>query len=259
MSPGKNITCAKAAFGLLFLLTLLPAHAILPRRKPQLEDFDKRARAAEAQVPADKQEGLRHLKELAPNSKVDWDPVLGTPHWIRAQAGFLTGKAGSGKGISKAVDDQIPINDPDRTLKGFLNEHKRLFGHDASALAGTRKTREFVAEHNGLRTVVFQQEFEKIRVYEALLVAHTTKDGELVSVSSHFLSDLATAARKGMPQRNAAKSISPESAVAFAARAAGEEFSADQVQTGKTPAQGNEKHFSAPGLKGDTTASLVWL
>src|SRR4051812_36854998 len=98
MSPGKKIAFVGASLGLLLLLTLRPAHGILPRGKPQLEDFDKRARTAEAEVPAAKQEGLRHLNEMAPNSKVDWDPVLGTPHWVRAEAGFLTGKAGSGKG-----------------------------------------------------------------------------------------------------------------------------------------------------------------
>src|SRR3954453_10898359 len=103
MSPGKNIACVRAALGVLLLLTLVPAHGILPRRKPQLEDFDKRTRAAEAQLPDAKKEGLRHLNEMVPNSKVDWDPVLGTPHWVRAEAGFLTGKAGSGKGISKPV------------------------------------------------------------------------------------------------------------------------------------------------------------
>src|SRR5205809_4370559 len=120
MSARKHIKFCRAAMGLLVLAGLLPVHGIPPRSRPRLEDFDKRARIADKQLPESKREGLQHLKELAPNAQVDWDPVLGTPHWVRAERGFLTDKGGSGKAVPKAVADRLPLTDPDRALKGFL-------------------------------------------------------------------------------------------------------------------------------------------
>src|ERR1044072_2319479 len=119
MSVIGNMTLCWRWIGLLLLTAVLPAHGVLPPGKPQLEDFDKRARVAEQQAPQAKKEALRRLQELAPNARVDWDPILGTPHWVRAQTGFLTDKGGSGKAVSKAAADQIPMADPDRTLKAF--------------------------------------------------------------------------------------------------------------------------------------------
>src|SRR4051812_9735629 len=237
MSTKHTSGRSRAWIGVLLLCAILPARGILPQQKARLEDFDKRARVAEERLPNEKKEAARRLKDMAPNTRVDWDAIMGTPHWVRAEGGFLTDKGGSGKAVSKATAARIPMGDPDRALKAFLNEHKGLFGHDASALGGTRKTREFVADRTGLRTVVFQQEFEKIPVFEALLIAHTTREGELVSVSSHFLPDLVAAARQGMPQRNAAKLMAPEKAVALAALTLGEDLTEEQVKPSKIAAQ----------------------
>src|SRR5215213_7934248 len=152
MQSFKKMAVDRACIVLLLLLALIPAWGVLPVKKRQLEDFDKRSHLAEKRLPESKKEASRRLMQMAPDMQVDWDPVLGTPHWVRNEKGFLTEKGGVGKAVSKAVADQIPVADPDRSLKAFLNEHKALFGHSASALTGARKKREFVGPNNGLRT-----------------------------------------------------------------------------------------------------------
>jgi Zn-dependent metalloprotease len=78
-----------------------------------------------------------------------------------------------------------------------VNEHRDLFGHDGSALERAVVKRDYVTEHNGMRTTVWQQEHEGIEVFEAVFLAHTTKDGELVNVTSQFVPDEARAAANG--------------------------------------------------------------
>ena len=121
----------------------------------------------------------------------------------------LTG-TNDGKGaVSPAAFAKISVTDAYRPVKAFLEEHKLLFGYGAEILASSRVTRDYVTPHNGLRTVVWEQQVDGIPVFEGVLAAHTTKKGELAVVSSHFLADPKAAAAIGTPHGCAYRSLLP--------------------------------------------------
>ena len=243
-----NVRPLVVIFFLLFWTPL--AFAFLPPADPQLPNMDKRARAK----PTGKEAGLAHLKSLLPAATVDFDDVLATPHFISVRGGFLT--AGS------AAAGVLP-GDPHGVTKKFLEEHKQLFGHGAEVLTNARVKRDWTDAHNGLHTVVWEQQVDGIAVFEGTLISHTTKKGELVNLSSHFLAAPAQAADTGTTNRMAAQklpAITAERAIAIAAQDAGETLATENI-TRKNLDSDVEKHatFHAPTLKGDTTTHLVWL
>jgi hypothetical protein len=119
-----------------------------------------------------------------PALTIDFDPITGAPKNISAPGEFLSGKQGVGKTVSATAAAGISEDDPYRATKAFLVEHKPLFGHGPEALGQARLKREFVTAHNGLRTVIWEQEINGIPVFEAVLISHTTREGELVRLGS---------------------------------------------------------------------------
>ena len=170
-----------------------------PKRAP-LPNFDQRAAPAAAaeSASAEQKAAAEHLRGLVPQVKVDFDPVTGAAKRVAATDGFLTGVNGAGKGVSASVASKQVAGDPYGPTKAFLQEHSGLFGHGAEALGAARVAREYVTPHNGLRTVVWEQQAQGISVFEGVLISHTTKRGELVTISSQFLPDAAGAAGGGL-------------------------------------------------------------
>src|SRR6202040_2177012 len=130
------------------------------------------------------------------------------------------------------------------------------FGHGAEVLHDAVVKRQFVAAHNGLRTVIWQQQVDQIPVFEALLTAHTTKNAELVSVASHFLPDPEAARDAGRADgrdRDLTPTITARQAGALAAQNIGETLTAGQVTAVGTPAPAPDQHqqFKASPLKGE--------
>lgn len=245
------------------LVWLPQARAILPPERPPLPNYDKRPTAAST-AKSEQNAAAKALQGSVPGAKVDFDAVTGAPAWVRNETGFLTGPGGKGGGISAASLAARPADDPHRVLKAFLTEHAKLFGHGAEALAAARVKREFPTAHNGLKTVVWEQQVDDIPLFQGLLIAHTTKQGELVSVSSGFLPDPVAAADRGTPKRvalQASPAVAAAQAVALAAQDIGEVLTREQVSAVEAEAQGptRQQHFRAPGLNGETTAQLVWL
>ncbi|MFZ2644495.1 MAG: M36 family metallopeptidase, partial [Verrucomicrobiia bacterium] len=145
-----------------------------------------------------------------------------------------------------------------------MNEHSALFGHGAEVLANVRVKRDYVTPHNGMNTVVWQQELDGIAVFDGVLMAHTTQRGELVNVSSQFLADPAKAADKGSANRLTAQQapkVSAAQAVVAAANSIGETTTEKEVTaTGQAPIGAEKRqHHTARGLLGETDAKLVWL
>jgi Zn-dependent metalloprotease len=130
----------------------------------------------------------------------------------------------------------VDANDPHRVIKAFLNEHSALFGHDSSILVSAKVERDYVTEYNGLHTTIWQQTLDDIPVFEALLTGHVTRDGELVSISSHLVPVAATAADAGTPGRRslqASPTISAAKAISISAPNVGVEV----AENGLIPAQ----------------------
>src|SRR5262245_35022955 len=194
---------ARVRFVVLCLTGLPTALAVMPSHRSELPDFDRRPSGAAPAVAAGPahRAAVAKLKANVPDARVELDDIVGSPRWVTAPHGFLTGRDGAGLGVSAAVARAVPAGDRHRAVKAFLNEHSALFGHNASALNDARITREYVTPHNGLRSVVWQQELDGLPVFEGLLIGHTTKNGELVSLSSRFVVDLGPAADRGTPNR----------------------------------------------------------
>jgi uncharacterized repeat protein (TIGR01451 family) len=202
---------------------------------------------------------MSELKSQLPSAAVDFDELLGTPKFARSQDGFLTGPGGEGRAVTAKSLRAVATSDPDRAVKAFLNEHSSLYGHGAEALDAAKITRTDISARNGLRTVVWQQQLDGIPVFESVLIGNTTKRGELVSLSSQFLPNLAGLADAGTPTRAqvlAAPPISATDAILKAAADLEETWNAGQVQaTGQTAGDGYSV-FTTPSK---AYARLVWL
>jgi uncharacterized repeat protein (TIGR01451 family) len=232
-------------------------HAFQKPKHAELPDFDRRSVLAPIQVPEERLAATARLKARLPHLHVDYDPILGTPRAIVARDGFLTGPKGQGRGASRdAKVAAMAERDPLHSVRSLLNEHKAMFGHGEEALAHARIKRQHTAKHNGLRSYSWQQEFQGITIYDAVLSAHVTKEGELVSLSSQFVSD-AGGKRGNNP---VAPRLGAEEAVLRAAAEIGEFVALPEI-TAKGDGLGAERVqlFDAGGLPGEAEVRLVWL
>lgn len=203
-----------------------------------------------------------HLKARLPDARVDFDKLTGAPRIVSSWRGFLSAPDGGNALPSAPSAASSAAVDADLPAKTFLNEHRDLFGHGAEVLAAARVARAYTTPHNGLRTMVWQQQVDGIPVFEAVLLAHTTKRGELVNIASHFLPNLSAAQGKSQKSPKAsAATISAERAIQSAATNVGDEIFVQNVSPVGLAAAGNERKrtFITSGLSGDIAASLVWL
>ncbi len=239
--------------------------AVLAPANQPLPNFDKRKQVARpALTVADpaKANARAILQSRVADLKISTDSVLGTPRLLTARRGFLTGPHGQGGAISQSSLDAVSASDPHRVIKAFLNEHAALFGHDASALDSASLARDYVTDHNGLRTTVWEQTQDGIPVFEGLLIGHVTKNGELVSLADHFISDPLGAANNGTPGRVALVSrptLSAADATAKAAADIGSTVSETEVGVTRTePGAALRQVLKSNGLTGPAYAQLVW-
>ncbi len=231
-----------------------------------LANFDNRWEAAAGAAKLDAQQlgATDSLKQGNPGIRIDWDELLASPRFLINELGFLSGPDGAEEQLIPGARPDPLAGDAHRAVKRFLNENSGLFGFDAAILSGARISREFTTAHNGLRTVVWEQELDGIRVFEAALYGHIAKNGELVSLSSQFLPALAQAADTGVPNRQFVQAfppISAQQAVSYAATNIGETLDAAGVTAMDLQAEGADKRqrFEANQLRGEASVSLVWL
>lgn len=236
----------------LLLLTALKAVA-LHHAHDSLPDIDTRAATPVALTPAHTA-GASKLKSRADGVRMDVDRVLGRPGFVSRREGLLTGPNGDGSTIPKSALNAIPAGDPHRVTKAFLNEHRDVFGHDATALTGAVVKRDYVAKHNGLHTTVWEQQVAGIPVFEAMIQAHVTKRGELVNITSRFIADPAKAKGPGVP------TITGTAALLHSAQSLGLTLSAADVTATGAPSGEDKRHkLRAVALAGDAEVKLAWL
>lgn len=247
-----------------------------PARAP-LPNFDQRTSRGAALASADagptagsfrlltaaQKDAAVALLDRVPGLVVAGDRVVGAPRLVGVRGGFLTGPGGTGKAVTAATLNAFPKSDRHRVIKAFLNEHSSLFGHDATVLATARIKRDFVTPHNGLRTVVWEQVFQGVPVFDGLLQGHITAREELTRLSSQLLADPAVAARIGAADWATRLSYPPLSARAAVARAAANvEVQVSEAAVsplGAPEGAVQAQQFKAPGLNGVAYAQLIWL
>lgn len=237
---------------------------VLPPASPELPNLDKRTSInGSAAIQSARRQALEKLRAGLPGAGVDWDPILGTPRFVTAANGYLTGTDGIERAVAPNALLAVTPGDSNRVIKVFLNEHAGLFGHNAGVLASARVKRDYVTAHNGLRTVIWEQMLDGIPVYEGLLVSHVTKRGELVSVSSRFVPDAVAAANSGTPGRATLIDSPAFSAADSLVKAAADLGTALQFAdltpggVGSGPEQAGS--FNSPLLRGEARTRLVWL
>jgi len=206
------------------------------------------------------------LRQLLPELQLERHPITHSPKWIATRDGFLVGARGAGRTMAGAAAAPGPSanEDSQRIVMAFVDDHADLFGHDSAVLTAAIVKRDYVTEHNGLRTTVWQQQHEGIEVFEAVFLGHVTRAGELVNVSSQFVPDVAQAAQRGQALRAAPDTppmLSAAAAIRLAAEHLGEEVSSDETPSALDEAAGADRSqwFRARFLKGEVHARLVWL
>ena len=227
--------------------------------KREIASIDRRVfPAGEAPNHVDLEEGRAQrikaagrLKAEVPGVRVDFDETLGSPKFIGSTQGFL---AATGRGQA------VPVSAADaRSLvASFVDGHTELFGHGAANFNGARLVRDYETPHNGMRTMVWQQELDGVRVFESTLQAHVTRKGELVNVASRLLPDPAAAAENR--EASVARSlIDVKTAISTAAQGVGDVVAPGQIAE-NAPAEGatHMQNFRAARLL-DVSAQYVWL
>src|SRR4030095_6775953 len=79
-------------------------------------------------LPAEKASALAEFKALLPDARVDWDPLLETPKFIRASHGFLVPARDRTAPARAVVGARPDLHEPARR---FLARHSTAFGHGA--------------------------------------------------------------------------------------------------------------------------------
>ena len=217
------------------------------KRRERLENFS-RQQARPWQADPAQRTALAALAGRLPRADVQFDALTGAPMLIAATDQFLT-------------DAAAPADDAYAPVRRFVDENAALFGHDATALKDSRVTREDVTAHNGMRTVVWQQQVDGIPLYNTVFKANLTKDGALITLGSHFMRDAATATRMDAAQRAALAAQPPvtvSAAISLAAANLGHAVAAENTAA-TTAAEGAERkqRFRAPGLS-DVTGQLAY-
>ncbi len=236
-----------------------------PTRLPNIDvRLERAAKNKSVRPSADQLDGLKELQARVPEAQVDFDPLLNSPKWIRSPGAFLTGPKGQGRGISPETARAFDPRDPDRPLKALLHEYRKLFEHGDEIFQYTRKTRDWVRPPANFRTVVWEQELDGVPVYDSVLVAHMTGQGELVSLSSQMVPNIVRAAEHGQPRHKLLlknPTITARKAVQLSTRAIDEGVpEAEILPRGPAAMDPAAKHeFKAGNLPGFAEARLTWL
>jgi hypothetical protein len=218
-------------------------------------DLDKRLRHA----PLD---GQRHaaaakLRASVPAAMVKFDEVTHSVAHVTAARGFLSGPDGRGGAIGDEAAKSFDQHDSHRATKAFLKQHRELLGHGPEALDLATAKRDFRTAHNQLHTAVWQQQMDGIPIFEGLLISHTTAKGELVSISSYFISDAAVATHRAKAHRIV---LTAQDAVQRAAQNLGVTVAPNNMALLDQAGDARQRHrFQVRQLAGETTAELVWL
>jgi hypothetical protein len=269
----RRSTCRKSSIllALAFLLEECNSLPVVAMAATTLPDYDRRKEVAPPPAPIgpERPAAIARLSEQIPSLRVEFDDLLSAPRAMYSRNGFLSVASGHDEISDLAVlsdsGTEAPTHDDAHlSVKRFLKENADLFGFGPESLATAVVRRDYVTDHNGLRTVIWEQELDGIPVSGTSLRAHITRRGELICVCGLFVPDLERAANAGTANRKeleARPPISAQDAVALAADEIGVSLQKDQVSWAGTSsdAVSVRQRFTAESLEGETLVRLVWL
>ena len=186
--------------------------------------------------------------------------LTGQPPWLEADFNSIGGTPGHVQALGRFLTTAQPGRDASEVVREYVERNAVLFGHDSEVLLGARLLRRDVSAHNGLLTLAWQQELDGIPVFESVLKANVTKEGQLVQIGSHFIPGGKAATGLSDDERSHLVSqpkVEAAHAVAAAVAALGETAGVVQQQGAR---EGVEKRqpLQIEGFS-DVSAGLAWL
>lgn len=168
------------------------------------------------------------LIRRARDVRVERDPELGTPVFVRSTSRFLTPSCGG-----------LP---QEEVAKRFISANARFLGVSLVDLTPPNAcvSRSFLTRHNGMYTVTYQQTHDGLPLEGATLTLHLTRLGEVINVSSRAL-PVSELTFVGTPNE-----VSAADAVVRAARALAVELSAPPVALSAPAGVAQEQAFAGP-------------
>ena len=112
---------------------------------------------------------------LPPTLPIDRDPDMGTPRFVRRRSGFL----------SEAAPDMTPAE----IAVASVDANQKVFTLHPTDIQGTNAvvTRDVLTQHNGMRSLTWQQQRDGIDIFGATFAMNLTREGEIINVQSRAL------------------------------------------------------------------------
>lgn len=229
-------------------LLSISASALLPPENPSLPNYDKR-KEQKGSFVTDEQLAAS-IKLAKQNIKVSFDKIIGSPRWIVNPDGFINSSATNENlmhGKSVVVPDAINV------IKNYIDANKALFGHGSEILNDTVVQHDYITQHNGVRTIILQQTFLGLPIFNARFIAHVDKNMRIAGISSLLIPDPASAAKQ-----NSLVSITPELTPIQALVSIGNDIGV-KIKNPSIKQNNQTKYILAgEGIRGDTICQTVW-
>jgi hypothetical protein len=229
--------------------TSLPPEKSMPARRPfksvsttkrpliaplDVRDHEKRTSPA----AAERTSALDTLQRDVPGVKVTFDRLSDAPSRIIA--------------VGRPLTPPAPDLAPKQIVASFIDRYPALFGHSSETLEKqARVTMDDATSHSGLKSLVWEQEIQGVRLFRTNFIANLGKEGDLLSLSSRFLSNPVPNSQSPALQVN--------EAIILAASTLGDTLTVAQIKpTGQAEGTERRQTFQAEGLS-DTLALLTYL
>ena len=132
-------------------------------------------RTAPSSVGSELLQVSRFALPTSSDLKLDRDPDMGTPRFVRRRSGFLTPAAAGAA--------------PDEVAAAFIEANGRTFTLHPTDIQppNTRLTRNVTTRHNGMRSLTWQQQKDGVDIFRATFMLNLTADNRVINVSSRAL------------------------------------------------------------------------
>ena len=211
------------------------------------------APAVSAARAAARREGLARLQAASPGAEVRLSPLSGGAELVRSRRGALTEAAPGRPGVD--------------IVRGFLRDHRGLFGLSEADLTGLRFKGESVSRRSGLRLVRFEQTVGGVPVFGSDTRVTLDREGRVLRLVGLVLPDAGASAPASAGPALAPR-VTPEQALVTAMKSVGIELAAAGVRSespspdktlGATPGSNGRVVLAGdPRIRGKVASQLVY-
>lgn len=238
----------------ILLSTVLSLNAFREPDTPQLPNFDKRLFKRESAVDDSQSNAANQLLKTK-SIKVKFDPILGSPRWIVNIDGYINFEQTTQKSINQTSSKTVILPDQIQIIKNFVDDNKPLFCHGSEIFRTFTLQNDYITAHNGVRTIIYQQFYQGLRIFNARFIAHIDKTGKIAGISSLCIPSLQSAKVIGGPKSLIQNQISPEQALINAAENTGCAINSQPVLIQQNQ---NKFTYTLSGLRGESIVEPVW-